>query len=410
MKLIKTLGAAAIALTGLANSANAYSLAQAATPKELPPSSYTGDVWVDSRGCAYVRANIGNAANWVPRLSGNRKSVICGLTPTMKVTGGRPVAKPAPLPDLPAPTPVPVTAPAASLLAPNPLPTTAPAAPAAPAVIRTLNVTCPAGESSARVRIGAQTVSLDCRPSTTRYLVRMGDATTRVVVNPAPAIRSAEVAPIAPAATAPAPRATTGSGRVVIGGRTPSHVGFGYGGVLTRPSSPSAPVRSPSSNRVFIGGKPPAQPTIAPRPVTVPDGYRPAWRDGRLNPNRGPQTPAGNAAMGQHLTIGEVPMREVNPPTPRGLSAVPASAVATRSAPAATPRSGYVQVGAFGQPGNAKAAAQRLAALGLPGRVATTRSGLKVVLAGPFNSASALQNALNRARSGGFSDAFARRR
>ncbi len=40
-----------------------------------------------------------------------------------------------------------------------------------------------------------------------------------------------------------------------------------------------------------------AAPTATPTAARAPTGFKRAWDDGRLNPNRGPRTAAGNAAM-----------------------------------------------------------------------------------------------------------------
>lgn len=71
----------------------------------------------------------------------------------------------------------------------------------------------------------------------------------------------------------------------------------------------------------------------------------------------------------------------------------------------------YVQVGTFAVPSNAQNTVARLQAQGLPVARGNLRHGgqaMQVVLAGPFGSHAALQDALRRARAMGFSDAFIR--
>ncbi|HHS94207.1 MAG TPA: hypothetical protein ENK63_02550, partial [Rhodobacterales bacterium] len=408
MKVLRIASALALAVTMSGTAAQAVSLAQAAKPAETPPGSYRGDVYVDSRGCAYVRATIGSTVNWVPRLTRDRKQVVCGLTPTASVAGlaqSRPPAPPAPPPPsaiAPAAAAA-ASAPAAALR--NPLPTTArqtaPAPAAANAVNRTMQVTCPANGSAARVRIGGDTVAIQCAPGQTTaksYIVRHANgARTRVVANPPAA--TARPTPVASTARGfAATTATTGrsvgvgavlsGGRVVIGGRAPrSTAGFG--------TSAAAPARTTAGGYTFgngfgLGATPgPLDPvprvtsygvtpragtsiTITPGVATqvqtrgprviMPEGYRPAWTDGRLNPDRGPRSVRGDLQMAATMTIDQVPMRTVNPATPRGLlvetqptlgtffsSKSPNVAPQTVVQPsvARTMEKRYVQVGAF---------------------------------------------------------------
>ncbi len=391
--------------------ANAYSLAEAAEPRERPPSGYSSDVYVDSRGCAYVRANIGNTVNWVPRLTSDRKQVVCGLTPSTNTR--RASTPPPPLVAAPAAAPVtPVSAPVA--MAPA-------AAPAAP--VRTLTVTCPADGSAARVRVGNSTIRVTCAPGQTRPATTMvshpnGERTRLIVNPPAPAALPVVTARAPAAAAAPVAALPAGSARVRIGGVPPggpgnnfgSGYGVGVGGPVTDPVPSATAPRMVTPARVPTQTVPaapafgsgyglPVQPDAG--RVHIPAGYRPAWDDDRLNPNRGPRTALGDAQMAATWTD-ELPMRRAE-----GTGAVISTKGVAAPAPVAT-AARYVQVGVFANPANATAAANRLAGIGLPGRIGKTASGMSVVLAGPFNDAGALQSALATARRNGFSDAFAR--
>lgn len=311
--------------------ASALTLSQAATPAENPPSSYTEDVYVDSRGCIYVRASIGTTVNWVPRLSRDRETVVCGLTPsgtgaataapaTAATTPVAPVAPvipvaPAPVAQAPVPLeaaqPAPIDAPVQAAISPATLPAgqapgigaeTASAVPLAArppvkpapsgsgAVSRTMDVTCPTAGASVRVNVGADTVRLRCPEGLSRstsYLITHGNGTRSRVV-----ARLASASPFDSADRA--------------SGLHTAAFGTVHGGTT-----------------------------------------------------------------------------------------------------AAVPGARWVQVGAFGVSGNATRAIAQLKRLGFGTATAQTRSGLTLVMAGPFNDASGLKRALHALR-GYYPDAYTR--
>jgi cell division protein FtsN len=161
----------------------------------------------------------------------------------------------------------------------------------------------------------------------------------------------------------------------------------------------------------------------------VPRGYKPAWTDDRLNPNRGIGTAEGQAQQDQVWTR-EVPARLVagqptkrvwwaasaqNAPQPQPVR-VQASTMTEPRAQVAAPASAaagrfYVQVGTFAVPANADGAEARLRNTGLRvGTAKITQGGkpMQIVLAGPFGDTGSAQAALAAARGAGFGDAFIR--
>jgi hypothetical protein len=70
---------AVLLIVGLGGGAVAQSLSD---PVELPPPGYAGRSFVDSRGCAYSRAVMGQNVIWVQRLDGERQP-LCDEVPTL---------------------------------------------------------------------------------------------------------------------------------------------------------------------------------------------------------------------------------------------------------------------------------------------------------------------------------------
>ncbi len=58
-------------------------LATIKDPAELPPAGFKGQMYVDSKGCVFLRAGYGGTVNWVPRVGANRKP-LCGFPPTLQ--------------------------------------------------------------------------------------------------------------------------------------------------------------------------------------------------------------------------------------------------------------------------------------------------------------------------------------
>lgn len=236
---------AAIAVVCGAN-AGAQTLATQGPPAEMPPASYTAPQYVDSRGCVYVRAGLGDLVNWVPRVNRERRH-LCGFEPSLTTPPEpQPTPATAPVITIPAqPDPTPVAAPA---------PIAKPAAPVAQAPIRTATRPAPVPRSPRVISAPVLTKKQVCEGAhgvIPGYVI----ASTRAPVDcgPAPVVLSAaEKAQLCLIAL------ENGQSQIVTEA----------GASLT--CAPRAVVKKGRS--------------VWPAP---PRGYERVFTDGRLNPNRG---------------------------------------------------------------------------------------------------------------------------
>ncbi len=395
---LKMVSVAVLALTAGMGAANAQSAKDFGGPRELPPASYKGQQYVDSRGCVFLRAGLGGKTNWVPRVSRNRKQ-LCGYPPSggkVEVAEDTPPRTVAPKVAAPAKVVAPVSKPSNR----RPIDTVA-------------SITTPP-------RIRAANAPPQQRVAATLYAPPPVQQTPRVVVTPkAPQGAEAKRVPTqgkygcytnAPVAERFAVR---GGGTVVMCTRGD--------GDLTHARAPRLPGgRAAVAASGFVESERRAAPKAAGTRrvaistqdvVIIPKGYKKAWEDDRLNPLRGKGTAKGWYDQDGVWTR-DAPAQLVDQNAPRGTVQGAKPRTVSVSSKSEDGQSGsYVQVGTFGKPSNAQGASSRLAGMGLPvaqQRINKGGKALQVVLAGPFASGSEAHAALIAARRAGFSDAFVR--
>ncbi|MEM6897398.1 MAG: SPOR domain-containing protein, partial [Pseudomonadota bacterium] len=392
---------AALTGMGVATEGTAKTLAEAASPVNFPPAEFEGRSFVDNDGCIYIRAGVDGATTWVPRVTRTRQ-VICGQTPTFGRTQLAAQQAPAPAPEPAVAAPEPVAVPAAP--APQPEPTQQAAVPA------------PAQPTTTA-------------PPTPRAAQR---------VAPAPALPAPTVTVSAPQPTTPPAERTVVQTEGSCPDAPASSQPFFNPGARCGPQ-----VQSPSAGTIILAPGQTWEGRTASLPP-VPEGYRRAWTDGRLNPLRGifatRQAPAADTAaptattstQGYDLAWTDAPpymlfdrrtgivvgdqFPNLTYPnlTPTGSMSATVSTrevAPVRSAPRVppdAPASRHIQVATYGDPATARADAQRLANAGLPTRIGTYRRGgaaRQVIVLGPFDTTAARESALRQTRGLGFTSA-----
>jgi len=347
MKFTRVIAVSAIAavMGMLGAQAQAQSLREASPPAEFPPASFKGKQYVDSRGCIYIRAGIDGNVTWVPRVTRGRKQV-CGYKPTLapgtataaaKPKGPAPVMITLPPEDRPDATQPDATRPAAAQ-APKPLPQ-AVAKPAPKAVAEPKPAPQPAAKTAAKPATTETATAAAPKRRTTAYTPSPGPEPT--VFSSAPSPQATAAAPMEkPRRVAPAPK------RQYRPSPGPEPTVFSSTPRRQTAAKPPAPVIAPRGDKgvrcpnasafsqqyinkgarcgpqdeapvTYRGGRdqhsalrPVARGTqvaalspdtrIVPRHVydkrrntnsfEVPKGYRPVWKDDRLNPHRAERT------------------------------------------------------------------------------------------------------------------------
>ena len=367
-------------------------------PANFPPAGFTGQQFVDNRGCVFMKAGFGGTVNWVPRVTATHKP-LCGYPPTFGAAVQTAVAADMAPEVAAAQITVAPQQSASAMLLGQPIPLVPVAS-----VVMAAPVTGPAAKLPT-VMVAAQP-SYVTAPNGTQAQCFTGSPQLETVL-----LRSGGTALVC----------TTGDG-TLNGWRAPLFPQGIVGGALTSGMMLGA------SLTVYAAAQPSfaaAQPANA--IPTPPKGYKLAWKDDRLNPMRGIGTTSGQAQQDQIWTRA-VPARLVTAPQIAQQTAT--TSVSTMSASSnqrlanqslanqslanqslANQSLTYVQVGTFGQPANATGAKARLAALGLPVSTSQiTRKGriLQIVFAGPFATTAQAYSALTATKAAGFNDAILR--
>jgi hypothetical protein len=426
MKVILT----AAALTGcvMALGAALPASAQVVKPAENPPAGFTGQQYVDSRGCVFMRAGFTGQVTWVPRIGRDRKPMCDEVTPAQAAARLAAGDAGAAAPQIAAPQiAAPVVA-APQIAAP------VVAAPQVGAPLETVASAMPAGRKTGVFAPFAvpevdqiRAVAAPLAPQ--RQLAQSEVAAPAQTVGDLGCPDSAPVLQNLPLSTGGTVAVCTRGDGSATGWISPTYrTGARPGAALQHGQlqrQPAARVVAGAAVAAQTGS--PVQTVIAGQPILAQTrestSYKAAWKDDRLNPNRGLGTAQGWADQAQvwtnkvpAQTHSDVADQKARRAAKWGNSEkrLTQSTMSAAAQPRAVPQGSgtiYVQVGSFGQVANAQNAAGRLAGMGLPVSSAKGVQGgkhLVAIMAGPFSNAADANYALKLARSAGFGDAFIR--
>lgn len=428
-------------------SLQAQSVSQIGGPANAPPAGFTGQQFVDNRGCVFLKAGYGGQSAWVPRVGRDRKAM-CGFPPTgtrakIEVATAEEMAKPAidAAPVVAArPTVLAAIEPVMPVMRAQPVLTAPTYAPSYAPVLQPRPVYVPPAQTT----VAAAPAVRQPAP----YVEAAPRGTYETVAAAGPG--RGQVGCFASAPVAERVKLRNGGTAVVCtrgdgtltGWRSPVYArSAGVGAALTDPvlagnggNGHSAGNHSAGShsNGYASGdqGQSGYATARADQVPTPPKGYKMAWNDDRLNANRGKGTLSGWQDQDQVWThdvpaklVADVPVNkrkkkvvyvqkgsQVVVSTKGQAATAPVQQKQVNKKPAAK-GGAYIQVGTFGVPANADGAASRLQGAGLPVARAKITSGgkaMQIVLAGPFSTAEDAQVALSMARRVGFGDAFIR--